>query len=160
MDIKLRCNPSKSIGTLFWFLASNFNVIGCNLLTQLISTLDKFSQFLGLSPICEQTQTYTGKPASARAGFVWFVCGEGDMASIWLDIPNHTIFTLDTKSFSTKQKRRGKEMLPFFEFSDTSLIENWHCQAPGKDIGFKKDKRLHWSHREYHEQIPQCYLIG
>ena len=29
-------------------------------------------------------------------------------------------------------------MLPFFEFSDTSLIENWHCQAPGKDIGFKK----------------------
>ena len=34
-------------------------------------------------------------------------------------------------------------MLPFFEFSDTSLIENWHCQAPGKDIGFKKDKRLH-----------------
>ena len=107
------------------------------------------------------TNTNIHRQTSLGPGwFVWFVCGEGDMASIWLDIPNHTIFTLDTKSFSTKQKRRGKEMLPFFEFSDTSLIENWHCQAPGKDIGFKKDKRLHWSHREYHEQIPQCYLIG
>ena len=143
----------------YWdFVLTSCNEIRCYRLKS-DSTDFNTGQIFPISRFEPNLWTNTNIHRQTSLGPGWFVCGEGDMASIWLDIPNHTIFTLDTKSFSTKQKRRGKEMLPFFEFSDTHLIENWRCQAPRKDIGFKKHKRLHWSHTEYHEQIPQCDLL-
>ena len=137
MNIKLCSNRSKNIKTLFWLLESNFDVIEWNL-TQLISTVDNFSQYPSSSPICGQIQNYTDKPFRGRR------YGQKMME-----------YRYDTLLHSAKKEQRqsNASFLWIFRY----LNEDKPCQAPKEEIGFNKQKWLVWSHLKCREQMPYCH---